>query len=39
MSDSFTVAIVGGGLVGSLLAVTLAKRGYTINVYEKRKGN
>ena len=28
--------IVGGGLVGSLWAVFLAKRGYTVDVYERR---
>jgi len=30
------ITIVGGGLVGSLLAVFLAKRGHTVNVYERR---
>lgn len=30
------VTIVGAGLVGSLLACYLGKRGYTVNVYEKR---
>lgn len=30
------VTIVGGGLVGSLLAVLLARRGYPVEVYEKR---
>ncbi|HOZ40858.1 MAG TPA: NAD(P)/FAD-dependent oxidoreductase, partial [Flavobacteriales bacterium] len=30
------ITIVGGGLVGSLLAVFLAKRGHTIHVYERR---
>ena len=30
------ITIVGGGLVGSLLAIFLAKRGHTINVYERR---
>eukprot|EP00299_Pterocystis_sp_00344_P007949 c2813_g1_i1.p1 GENE.c2813_g1_i1~~c2813_g1_i1.p1 ORF type:complete len:478 (+),score=118.33 c2813_g1_i1:33-1436(+) len=29
------VVIVGGGLVGSLLAVTLAKRGFAVEVYER----
>ncbi len=29
-------AIIGGGLVGSLLGVYLAKRGYNIDVYERR---
>jgi len=31
-----TITIVGAGLVGSLLACHLGKRGYTVNVYEKR---
>lgn len=30
------ITIVGGGLVGSLLAIFLAKRGHTVNVYERR---
>ena len=30
------VAIIGGGLVGSLLAIFLAKRGFVIDVFEKR---
>ncbi|HRH69802.1 MAG TPA: NAD(P)/FAD-dependent oxidoreductase [Flavobacteriales bacterium] len=30
------ITIVGGGLVGSLLAVFLAKRGHSVNVYERR---
>jgi kynurenine 3-monooxygenase len=30
------ITIVGGGLVGSLLAVFLAKRGHKINVFERR---
>jgi kynurenine 3-monooxygenase len=30
------ITIVGGGLVGSLLAVFLAKRGHRINVFERR---
>src|SRR5688572_25248142 len=30
------ITIVGGGLVGSLLAVFLAKRGHTVAVYERR---
>jgi kynurenine 3-monooxygenase len=28
--------VVGGGLVGSLLAVLLAKRGFSVSVYERR---
>jgi kynurenine 3-monooxygenase len=30
------ITIVGGGLVGSLLTVFLAKRGHTVNLYERR---
>ena len=30
------ITIVGGGLVGSLLAIFMAKRGHTVNVYERR---
>lgn len=30
------ITIVGGGLVGSLLAIFLAKKGYKINIYERR---
>lgn len=30
------VAIVGGGLVGSLLACYLGRRGYSVDVYERR---
>ncbi|HEX2617767.1 MAG TPA: NAD(P)/FAD-dependent oxidoreductase, partial [Flavobacteriales bacterium] len=30
------ITIVGGGLVGSLLAVFLAKRGHKVDVYERR---
>lgn len=30
------ITIVGGGLVGSLLAVLLAKRGHKVDVYERR---
>lgn len=37
MSTSDTrVAIVGGGLVGSLLACYLGRRGYQVDVYERR---
>lgn len=31
------ITLVGSGLAGSLLAILLAKRGHTINVYEKRE--
>jgi kynurenine 3-monooxygenase len=30
------VTIVGGGLAGSLLAVYMGKKGYTVNLYERR---
>lgn len=30
------ITIVGGGLVGSLLAVFMAKRGHVVNLYERR---
>ncbi|CAN5151414.1 NAD(P)/FAD-dependent oxidoreductase [soil metagenome] len=30
------IAIIGGGLVGSLLAIFMAKRGFNIDVYERR---
>ena len=30
------ITIVGGGLVGSLLAVFMAKRGHTVHVFERR---
>ena len=30
------VTIVGAGLVGSLLSIYMAKRGYKVNMYERR---
>lgn len=30
------VAIVGGGLAGSLLALALSERGYHVDVFERR---
>src|SRR5574343_1916547 len=30
------IAIIGGGLSGSLLAICLAKRGFQVEVYERR---
>lgn len=33
----FSVIIVGGGLVGSLCAVTLANKGFEVDVYELRE--
>ena len=29
-------SIIGAGLVGSLLSIYLAKRGYSVNIYERR---
>lgn len=34
-----TVAIVGGGLVGTLNAIYFAQRGWKVDLYELRKGN
>ncbi|KRT83326.1 FAD dependent oxidoreductase, partial [Oryctes borbonicus] len=34
--DKDEIIIVGGGLVGSLCSVFLAKRGFTVHLYEKR---
>ncbi len=36
MTKKDSVLIVGAGLCGSLLALRLGQRGYTVNVYEKR---
>ena len=36
MKKEKQIAIVGAGLVGSLLSIYLAKRGYTISVFERR---
>ncbi|KAJ3162141.1 hypothetical protein HDU86_005839 [Geranomyces michiganensis] len=36
-SAPFSVAIVGGGLVGSLQAIYCAKRGWKVDVYEARQ--
>ncbi len=36
-SASRRVAIVGGGLAGSLLALALSERGYGVDVYERRE--
>lgn len=37
MDKNQTIAIVGAGLVGSLMAIYLAKRGYKVTIFEKRK--
>ena len=31
------ITIIGAGLVGSLLALVLARKGYTVDVYEARQ--
>ncbi|MEO0553253.1 MAG: NAD(P)-binding protein, partial [Bacteroidota bacterium] len=36
MSNKKSIALVGAGLVGSLLGIYLAKRGYKVNIFEKR---
>jgi kynurenine 3-monooxygenase len=36
MTKQFHIAIVGAGLVGSLLALYLVKRGYQVTVFERR---
>jgi kynurenine 3-monooxygenase len=36
MKKNKHIAIVGGGLVGSMLSIYLAKRGYKISVFERR---
>ncbi|MCC9136580.1 FAD-dependent oxidoreductase [Pontibacter silvestris] len=36
MTDKKNVAIMGAGLVGSLLSLYLAKRGYAVDLYERR---
>src|ERR1051326_1714909 len=36
MSSQKNFTIVGAGLVGSLLAIYLSKRGYKISIYERR---
>ena len=36
MGSKKHITIIGAGLVGSLLSIYLQKRGYTVNVYERR---
>ncbi|WP_187262875.1 FAD-dependent oxidoreductase [Pontibacter beigongshangensis] len=36
MTERKNIAIIGAGLVGSLLSLYLAKRGHTIDLYERR---
>ena len=37
-TSSFSVAIIGGGLVGCLNAVYFARRGWNVDIYERREG-
>ena len=36
MSSNKNIAIIGAGLAGSLLAIYLAKKGFKVDVYERR---
>jgi kynurenine 3-monooxygenase len=36
MSSQKNITVVGAGLVGSLVSIYLAKRGYKVDVYERR---
>ncbi len=36
LQEETAIAIVGGGLVGSLLALSLTKRGFDVDVFERR---
>ena len=35
-TSSQPLTIIGGGLVGSLLALYLARRGHSVDIYERR---
>lgn len=37
-TGEFKVVILGGGLVGALAALTFARRGFAVELYEKRPG-
>ena len=37
MNTNERIAIAGGGLVGSLLALFLARQGFTVDIYERRR--
>ena len=37
MADEKSIAVVGGGLVGTLQAIYMAKEGYEVHLYESRK--
>ena len=36
MAEKKHITIIGAGLVGSLLSIYLQKRGYKVDVYERR---
>ena len=36
MSTQKNISLIGSGLVGSLLAIILAKRNHRVNIYERR---
>ncbi len=36
MADQKSIAVVGGGLVGALQAVFMAKAGFEVHLYESR---
>lgn len=37
MSKDQKIAVIGGGLVGSLLSLSLAKKGFDVNIFERRQ--
>ena len=37
MADVQSIAVVGGGLVGALQTIFMAKEGYEVHLYENRK--
>ena len=37
-ASPFTIAVVGGGIVGVTLTVALLKRGITVRLYERNAG-
>ena len=37
-SSPFTVAVIGGGIVGVTLTVALLRRGITVHLYERNAG-
>ena len=37
MADTKSIAVIGGGLVGSLQTIFMAKEGYEVHLYESRE--